>query len=154
MVRFYSDEQSIVIQASPDKAFQALTDWSLRSQWRKAIDIKWEGAAQAYVGQKVTFHVKNTLFPYSFSFKVAGLEPNHLLFMEYLDRPLRGRAAVEVRGEGEGSRVTFHWMKVEPVGWTARIFFALGFGKRLHEVQTLETFKMLKTYLEETTPAK
>ena len=68
--------------------------------------------------------------------------------MGYLDGPLTGRAALQILPEGGGCRVEFHWMKVEPVGVAAKLYFALGLGTRTHRRRTMETLRMLKEYLE------
>jgi uncharacterized protein YndB with AHSA1/START domain len=155
---YFRSTHSLFIQAPPEKIYEALTDWALRSRWRKGIGIEWEGDSKAFLNQNVTFKVKG--FPsYSFSFRVSGIEPPRRLFMEYLDKPLRGRAAIEIdpstrparlgRGsEEKGCEVAFHWMKVEPVGWSARFYFALGLGMWAHRIRTMETLRMLKEYLE------
>ncbi len=111
--------------------------------------MKWEGDSKAFLNQKVFFKVAGFL-PYSFSLRISGLEPPRRFYMEYLGNPLRGRGAVEIAKEENGSRVDFHWMKVEPEGWLSRIYFAVGFGMRTHRIQTLKTLRMLKEYLEKT----
>jgi uncharacterized protein YndB with AHSA1/START domain len=145
---YYQSTQSLFIQASPDKVYEALTHWALRSEWRRGIEIKWEGEDRASLNQKVTFKVKRPLFSYSFSFCVTGLEPPRRFYLEYTGKPLKGRAAVEINPEDKGSQVVFHWMKVEPAGWKARLFFTLGLGLRTHQARTAETLQMLKGYLE------
>lgn len=148
----YQNTHAILIQAPAPKIFEALTDWSLRSQWRTGIDITWEDEHEAFVGQQVTFRVKGGLFPYSFSFRITGLEPPRRFFMEYTGKPLLGRAAVEIRPAGAEQMVSFHWMKVEPEGSLSRFFFALGLGERWHARRTKETLRMLKEYLENPPP--
>ena len=70
-----------------------------------------------------------------------------------------GRAAIEINpstrsafsGQGPeetGCEVAFHWMKVEPVGWPAQVYFASGLGMRSHRLRTLETLRMLREFLE------
>jgi uncharacterized protein YndB with AHSA1/START domain len=147
-MRQYSSELSAVFQASPEKVFQALTDWSIRSQWRRGITIQWDGEPKAHAGQKVTFRVQDGLFPYSFSFRVSGVEAPRILYFEYEDGPLKGRAALEVVPQEDGTKATFHWMKVAPVGLIPRFFFALGWGMRTHRDNTLKTFGLLQGYLE------
>ena len=117
MAPYYQSTQSLFIPTSPEKVYEALTNWAVRSQWRRGIAIDWEEEGKAFLNQKVTFRVKRPLFSYSFSFRVSGLEPPRRLYMEYTGKPLTGRAAVEINPEGNGSHVVFHWMKVEPVGW-------------------------------------
>lgn len=148
MARRYASEVSLEVQASAERVFQALTDWSIRSQWRKGITIQWEGAPQAFAGQKVVFHVKGGLLPYRFAFRVTGVEAPRRLFFVYEDGPLKGRAALEVVPQENGSKVIFHWMKVEPIGVIARFLFAIGWGTATHRVRTLETLRMLKKHLE------
>jgi uncharacterized protein YndB with AHSA1/START domain len=145
---YYQSTQSLLIQASPDQVYEALTHWTARSQWRSGIEIQWEGEERASLNQRVTFRVKRPLFSYSFSFRVTGLEPPRRFYWEYSGKPLKGRAAVEINPEDRGSQVVFHWMKVEPAGWAARLFFALGLGMRAHQARTMETLQMLKGYLE------
>src|SRR6185295_11987829 len=147
MPRYYQSTHSLFIQALPEKIFGALTDWAARAQWRPGLSVEWEGGAQAFVHQKVVFRVKS-LFPYSFSYRVTGLEPPHRIYMEYTGKPLAGRSAVEITPEEGGSRVAFHWMKVEPRGPLARFYFALGLGTRSHANRTRKTLRMLKDYLE------
>lgn len=144
----YQNTHAILVQAPAARIFEALTDWSLRSQWRRGIDITWEDEHEAFVGQRVSFRVKGGLLPYSFSFRITGLEPPRRFFMEYTGTPLRGRAAVEIRAAGAENLVSFHWMKVEPQGLASRLFFALGLGERQHARRTKETLRMLKEYLE------
>ena len=158
MPSYFQSTHSLFVQAPPEKVYDALTDWALRAQWRRGIEISWEGESRAFLNQKVTFKVGGVP-SYSFSFRVSGMEPPRRLFMEYLDKPLRGRAAIEIdpstrsarSGQGPdetGCEVAFHWMKVEPAGWPARIYFALGLGTRAHRVRAMETLRMLKEYLE------
>jgi uncharacterized protein YndB with AHSA1/START domain len=151
MPPYYQSTQTIFVQASPEKVYEALTNWAVRSQWRSGIEISWEEEGRAFLNQKVTFRVKRPLFSYSFSFRVTGLEPPRRFYTEYTGKPLQGRAAVEINPEGSGSQVVFHWMKVEPAGWVARSFFTLGLGMRAHQARTMETLGMLKHYLESAT---
>lgn len=148
MSAFYQAIHSISIQAPPEKVYAALTDWTLRAQWRRGIDMEWEGDPQAAVGQKITFKVHKGFFSYSFSFRVTGLEPPRRMFLEYTGKPLRGRAAFEITPEEGGCRAAYHWMKVEPVGFLAKAGYALGLGMRTHRVETMKTLGMLKEYLE------
>lgn len=148
MAPYFQSSQSLFIQAPPEKVYEALTNWPVRSQWRRGIEIDWEEEGKAFLNQKVTFRVKRFLFSYSFSFRVTGLEPPRRLYMEYTGKPLTGRAAVEINPEKNGSQVVFHWMKVEPAGWVSRVIFILGLGMRAHRVRTGETLEMLKNYLE------
>ena len=146
MPAYYQSTHSILILAPPEKVYKALTDWIERSQWRKGITLEWDGGSKAHQNQKVTFRVKG-IIPYSFSFRVSGLEPPHRFYMEYT-RTLRGRSAVEITPEGSGCHVAFHWMKVEPAGFWPRFYFALGLGMKTHRARTMETLQMLKEYLE------
>jgi uncharacterized protein YndB with AHSA1/START domain len=147
MPPYYQSTHSFFIQAPLEKVYEALTDWALRTRWRKGIEIQWEGDSKAFLNQKVTFKVGG-FPPSSFSFRVAGMEPPRRLYLEYLGRPLRGRAAIELTPENNGCQAAFHWMKVEPVGWPARIYFALGLGMRSHRTRTLATLRLLKQHLE------
>lgn len=144
----FQSTHSILLKATPEKVYEALTDWAVRSQWRKGIEMSWEGDSKAFVSQQVTFKVKSGPFKYFFSYRITGLEPPHRVYMEYTGIPLKGRAAMEITTEEGGSRVAFHWMKVEPGDWRAKLYFALGLGMRSHRVRTLETLRMLKEYLE------
>ena len=147
MPPYFQSTHSLFVKVPPEKVYEALTDWALRAQWRKGIGISWEGESKAFLNQKVTFTVMG--FPsYSFSFRVTGMEPPRRLFMEYLDKLLRGRTAIEIEPDQNGCQVAFHWMNVEPAGWLARIYFALGLGTRAHRVRAMETLRMLKEYLE------
>lgn len=145
---YYQSTHSLSIAAPAEKIYEALTTWPLRAQWRSGIEINWEEEGKAFVGQKVSFKVKRPLFSHSFSFRVSGLEPSRRLFMEYLGKPLTGRAALEIVPEQGACRVEFHWMKVEPVGLAAKLYFALGLGMRTHRIRALETLRMLKDHLE------
>ncbi len=150
MASYQQSTYSLLIQAPPEQIYASLTDWALRLKWRPGMGISWEGGGGAFVGQKVCFRVKSPFFSYLFSFRITGLEPPRRIYMEYGGKPLKGRAAVEITPEDGGCRVGFHWMKVEPVGFLARVYFALGLGARSHRRRTLETLRMLKTYLEQT----
>lgn len=145
---YYQSTHSLSVAAPAEKIFESLTNWPLRAQWRQGIDVSWEEEGKAFVGQKVSFKVKRPWFSYSFSFRVTGLESPRRLYMEYLGKPLTGRAALQIVPEERGCRVEFHWMKVEPAGVAARLYFALGLGMRTHRQRTLETLRMLKEYLE------
>ncbi len=145
---YYQSTHSLSVAAPAEKIYEALTNWPLRAQWRRGIEIHWEGDAKAFRGQTVSFKVKRPFFSYSFSFRISGLEPPRRLYMEYTGRPLKGRAAVEIVPEEKTCRVDFHWMKVEPEGWMAKLYFALGLGMRTHRLRTRETLRMLKEYLE------
>lgn len=145
---YYQSTHSLSVAAPAEKIYEALTNWPLRAQWRRDIGISWEGEDRAFVGQTVSFKVKRPFFSYSFSFRVSGLEPPRRLYMEYTGKPLMGRAAIEIVPEEGGCRVDFHWLKVEPAGWAARLYFALGLGMRTHRLRALETLRMLKEHLE------
>ena len=147
MPSFYQSVQSQFIQAPPERIYDALADWALRSQWRKGIQVEWKGNSQAFVGQEVTFKIKGLIFCYRIRFKVTGLEPPYRLYMEYFGKSLEGRHAIELTPEKEGCRVAFHWMKVNPVGVLAKLYFALGFGMRDHRIRVQETLGMLKEYV-------
>jgi uncharacterized protein YndB with AHSA1/START domain len=147
MARHYASEISLDVQAPAEKVFGALTDWSIRSQWRSGIELQWEGASQAFAGQKVVFRFNGGLFPYRFAFRVTGVDALRCLYFEYEDGPLKGRAALEVVPQEKGSKVIFHWMKVEPVGFLPRLLFAPGWGEKTHRANTLKTFELLKGYL-------
>lgn len=150
MASYRQSTDSLLIQAPPEEIYASLTDWALRLKWRPGMGIRWEGEARAFVGQKVSFRVQNPFFSYWFSFRITGLEPPRRFYMEYAGKPLKGRAAVEITPEDGGCRVAFHWMKVEPVGFLARLYFALGLGARSHRRRTLETLRLLKNHLENT----
>jgi hypothetical protein len=149
MASYYQSTHSISVNASAEKIYEALTDWPTRSKWRKGIEIIWEGEPKASVNQKVTFHVKRGLLPYSFSFRITGLEPPRRFYMEYTGKPLRGRAAVEINSEHKGCNVAVHWMKVEAVGLLPWLYLKLGLGMRSHRKHTLQTLRMLKQHLEQ-----
>jgi uncharacterized protein YndB with AHSA1/START domain len=144
---FYQSEESIVIQAAPEKIYNALTDWTLRRQWRPGLSLSWDGADQAQVGQNVRFQAAG-FPPTHFEYRVSGLEPFHRIYMEYTGRPLKGRAAIEIVPEEGGCRVGFYWMRVEASSLAAKIYFALGFGLKAHQTRTRETLRLLKDYLE------
>lgn len=147
MPEYYQATHSLMIQAPPEKVYEALTDWADRSQWRKGIAVEWEGDSKAFLNQKVTFKVAGFI-PYCFSFRVAGMEPPHRFFMEYLGS-LQGRGALEITSQEGGSLAAFHWMKVEPVGFWPKLYFVLGWGMRTHRIETKKTLRMLKQFLEE-----
>ena len=138
----YQSAESILIQAAPEKIYAALTDWPARSKWRPGLTLQWEGPDQAKVGQKVRFKVEG-LIASRFEYQITGLEPAHRIYMEYTAPPLKGTAAMEVEKEGSGCRVSFYWTKVEPVGFLAKLYFALGLGPAGHRRQTLKTLGFL-----------
>ncbi len=147
---FYQSEESIVIQSTPEKIYQALTDWTLRRQWRPGLSLSWDGPGRAQVGQIVCFQVAG-FPPTRFEYRISGLEPFHRIYMEYTGKPLKGRAAIEIASAGAGQngcRVSFYWMKVEASSLAAKLYFALGFGLRTHQARTRETLRLLKEYLE------
>jgi len=148
MPDFYQSTRSILVKAPAEKAYAAMTDWAQRSQWRPGIEMSWEGEAKALTGQRVTFKVKEGPFAYFFSYRVTGLEPPHIAYLEYTGKPLKGRAALEIVPTDEGCQVLFHWMKVEPGNLLAKIYFLLGMGVRAHQERTDETLRMLKNHLE------
>jgi uncharacterized protein YndB with AHSA1/START domain len=154
MPPYYQSTHTLFIQAPPEKVYRALANWELRSLWRKGIQMKWEGSSQAYPGQEVTFRIQGGFIGYSFRFKVTGLEPSHRLYMEYLGKPLEGRNAIELIPQKGGCQVAFHWMKVKPKGFLAKTYFWLGLGMRSHRIRSMETLRMLKQHLEETTKTK
>jgi len=147
-VKSYQSTQSIVVKAPAEKIYTALTDWAARAQWRPGIEMSWEGGPQARVGQLVTFKVKEGPFAYFFSYRITGLEPPYRAYMEYTGKPLKGRTALEIVPSEEGTQVSFHWMKVEPGTFLARIYFLLGWGLQAHRERTQETLRMLKEHLE------
>jgi len=151
MPSYYQSTHSLSVAAPPEKIYQALTHWVERAAWRHGIGIEWEGVNQAFVGQKVRFKFKNLLFTYSFSFRVSGLEPPRRIYLEYIEKPLQGRGAIEINPEEGGCRVEFHWMKVEPAGLLSRLYFALGLGMWAHRTRTQETLRMLKQHFEKAT---
>jgi hypothetical protein len=144
---FYQSEESILIRSTPEKIYNALTDWNLRRQWRPGLSLSWDGSDQAYVGQIARFQAAG--FPRaSFEYRISGLDPSQRVYMEYTGKPLTGRAAIEIVPEGGSSRVSFYWMKVEASSLAAKLYFALGFGLRTHQARTRETLRLLKKYLE------
>ncbi len=145
---YYQSTHSISVAVPAEKIYEALTHWVQRAAWRHGIGIQWEGENRAFVGQKVKFKFKNFLFTYSFSFRVSGMEPPRRLYLEYIEKPLQGRGAIEINPEAGGCRVEFHWMRVEPAGFLSKLYFALGLGMRAHRKRTLETLRMLKNHLE------
>ncbi len=147
MSKYYQSTDSISIQAAPEKAYEALTNWTIRSQWRKGVILAWEGDAKAFVGQKVRTKMRGVL-PYSFEYRITGLEAPYRVFMDYTGNPLKGRCALEIVPEDKGCQVSFYWMKVEPKGLLAKIYFALGLGSVSHRSRSQETLRMLKEYLE------
>jgi len=144
---FYQSEESIVIQSTAEKIYNALTDWNLRSQWRPGLSLSWDGKDQAYVGQIVRFRVAG-FPPTHFEYRISGLEPYKLIYMEYTGKPLKGRAAIEITPEKGGCQVSFYWMRVEASSLAAKLYFALGLGLRTHQLRTRETLRHLKDYLE------
>jgi len=151
---FYRSTRTILVKASAEKAYAALTDWSGRAEWRPGIEMNWEGNTKAFVGQKVSFKVKKGPFTYFFSYRITGMEAPHRMYMEYTGKPLKGRAALEVVPTEEGSQVSFHWMKVEPTSFLAKVYFLLGMGVKAHQERTDQTLRMLKNYLEKGTETK
>lgn len=148
VAEFYQSTQSILVKAPAEKAYAALTDWSERSKWRPGLEMTWDGEPKAHVGQQVTFKVKEGPFTYFFSYRVTGLEAPYRAFMEYTGKPLRGRAALEIVPTEEGSQVFFHWMRVEPGNFLAKVYFFLGLGVQAHKDRTEETLRLLKKHLE------
>ncbi len=153
MPSYYQSVQSLFLQAPPGKVYGALTDWSLRAQWRKGIQVKWEGPPQAFVGQEVAFRVPGPLLRYTVRFRVTGLEPPHRFYLEYFGKPLEGRHGVEVAAREGGCLVSFYWMKVKPVGLAAKLYFGLGLGSRAHRRRVTETLRMLKEFAENQAPS-
>jgi hypothetical protein len=113
------------------------------------MKIKWQGSAQARVGQEVSFRLEGNLPPVSFSYRITGLEPPRRIYMEYEGCSLQGRAAMEVTPLEKGCRVSFYWMKVEPKGFFAGVYFFLGWGLESHQRRTRQTLEMLKNHLEQ-----
>ncbi len=144
---FYQCADSIEVRTTPGKIYEALTDWKERMAWRKGLRLEWEGVNQAVVGQKIMARVEG-LPPHFFQFKVTGLEPPYRFFFEYTHKPLRGRASIEII-PGQGCcHVSFYWLRVEPVGFLAQLYFRLGWGLSGHRRQTQQTLQMLKAHLE------
>lgn len=139
--------ESISIQAPVEKAYEALTDWKLRSSWRRGTILEWEGESKARVGQTIRTRVQGVP-SYSFAYRITGLEAPSRIYMEYIGPPLQGRCSLEILPEEGGCQVSFYWMKVEPVGLLARLYFALGLGMASHRSQARETLRMLKETLE------
>ena len=145
----FQSVEFISIQAPVEKAYEALTDWKLRSAWRQGMTLKWEGESKTRVGQTIRTRVQG--FPsYSFTYRVTGLEPPSRIYMEYIGPPLKGRCSLEILPEEGGCQVSFYWMKVEPVGLLSRLYFALGLGMVSHRSRARETLRMLKETLEKT----
>jgi hypothetical protein len=146
-VGIFQDVESISTQAPVEKAYEALTDWKLRSQWRKGAVLEWEGGSKAHVGQVLRTRVQG--FPsYSFTYRITGLEAPSRIYMEYMGKPLQGRAGFEIVPVENGCQVSFYWMKVEPKGFFSRLYFAMGLGMSSHRARSRETLRMLKEYLE------
>jgi hypothetical protein len=144
---FYQSSESLVIRASAEKIYEALTDWNLRRQWRPGLSLSWDGPDRAQVGQLVRFQVAG-FPPARFEYRISGLEPFQRVYMEYTGKPLKGRSAIEIIPQEGGCQVAFHWMKVEAVGFLPKLYFALGFGLQQHRARTMKTLGMLKEYLE------
>ena len=124
----YQSRNDVEIQSTPERIYRALTNWEERSRWRPGLKMKWEGSAQAFVGQVVSFDVEGSYPPASFCYRITGLEHSRRIYMEYMDSALSGRAAMEVTPLEKGCQVSFYWMKVEPRGLWAWIYFRFGFG--------------------------
>ena len=144
----YQSLNEIEIKSSPGEIYRALTNWEERSSWRPGLKMKWQGEAQAFVGQEISFEIEGSFPPARFSYRVTGLEPSRRIYMEYIGSELSGRAAMEVTPLEKGCRVAFYWMKVEPKGLFPWIYFALGWGLASHKCRTAQTLEMLKNYLE------
>ncbi len=147
----YQSQDEIEILSSPEKAYQALTDWEERSRWRPGLKMKWQGGAQAFLGQDILFEIEGAFPPAHFSYCITGLEPPRRIYMEYIGSALSGRAAMEVTPLEKGCRVSFYWMKVEPKGFWAWIYFSLGLGIATHRRRTTQTLELLKKHLESLT---
>lgn len=145
---YYQSRDEIEILSAPERAYQALTDWEERSRWRPGLKMKWQGETQAFVGQEISFEITGSFPLARFSYRVTGLEPPRRIYMEYTGSALSGRAGMEVTPLEKGCRVSFYWMKVEPKGLGAWIYFALGWGLASHKRRTAQTLEMLKGYLE------
>ena len=144
---FYQASDSVVIQAPPQRVYEALTHWHERMIWRKGLALEWEGEEKAVIGQKISARVQG--FPaHVFEFQIIQLEPPYRIFMEYTGKPLKGRAGLEIIPDGSNSHLSFYWMKVEPVGFWCGLYFRLGLGLRAHRRETQESLRMLKEYLE------
>jgi len=144
---FYQSTETIVVQAKAERVYEALTHWKERMAWREGLWLQWEGSDKAVVGQKVTARLKK--FPSSpFEFQISQLEPPYRIFMEYVGKPFRGRAAFEIVPDGADCHVSFYWMKVEVVGFWSRLYFQLGFGLKTHQQRSQKTLQLLKDYLE------
>jgi hypothetical protein len=113
--------------------------------------MKWKGEAKAFVDQEIHYEVEGTFPPAKFSYRIAGLEPSRRIFMDYTGN-FRGRAAIEITPLEKGCRVSFYWMKVEPMGFGEIIYFGLGWGLASHKRRTLQTLEMLKNHLEKPGP--
>jgi uncharacterized protein YndB with AHSA1/START domain len=143
----YQSADSIEIRTTPGKIYEALTDWEKRMAWRKGLTLRYEGSDQAVVGQKISASL--TGFPsHSFEFKITGLEPPYRIFMEYTGKPLKGRASIEILPDQGFCHVSFYWLRVEPVGFLAQLYFRLGGGLANHRRRTQQTLQMLKAHLE------
>jgi len=146
---FYQSTDTIEIRTTPGKIYEALTVWKERMTWRKGLILQWEGGDQAVTGQTIRARVAG--FPeHTFEFKITGLEPPYRVFMEYIGQPLKGRASIEIIPDQGFCHVSFYWMRVEPVGFLAELYFRLGWGLANHRRQTQQTLRMLKEYLEKT----
>jgi hypothetical protein len=145
MGRIYQSSETISLKAAPQKVFSHLTNWEQRQRACPKVKLNWDGKPEAYLHQKVRFR-KSALAHWTI--QVTGLELGRRMFFEYVEGPLRGRAAVETIPEGDGCKATFYWMKVEPYGWVSRLYFGLGLGYREHAKGMFETLDTFKEYLE------
>ena len=145
---YYQSRDEIEIQSSPEGIYRALTDWEEISRWRPGLKMEWQGEARAFVGQEISSEIEGSFPPARFSYRITGLEPPRRIYMEYQGSALQGRAAMEVTPIEKGCRVSFYWMKVEPMGVFARIYFPLGLGLSSHRRRTRQTLEMLKKHLE------
>jgi Polyketide cyclase / dehydrase and lipid transport len=145
LAQHYQNAESIVVRSTPGKVYEALTNWKERMAWRKGLILQYEGPDRSTVGQVVTASVEGSTL---FAFKITGLEPPYRIFMEYTGKPLKGRWSIEIIPDGPDCHVTFYWLRVEPVGFFASLYFKWGFGLKTHQRRTRQTLKMLKEYVE------
>ncbi|MEV4567951.1 SRPBCC family protein [Nonomuraea sp. NPDC049419] len=98
------------VPAPPEQVFALITDWPRHPEWMFMTTARRVGAdgLEAYTG----------LRPFGFldTMTITHWEPPFLMRVDHTGRVVRGRGAIRVRPEGDGSRVVWAEELLLPFG--------------------------------------
>ncbi|MFC5828964.1 SRPBCC family protein [Nonomuraea insulae] len=110
---------AVHLPAPPERVFALITDWPRHREWMFMTTARLvsEGQVQAYTG----------IWPFGFldTMTITHWQPPTLVRTTHTGRVVRGRGAIRVRADGEGSRVVWAEELILPFGPLGRAAWPL-----------------------------